>query len=248
MPRLPDWVLLLLSPIVGSFLGVVVQRLPEGRPIGWARSACEACGAVLAARDLVPVVSWLLARGRCRRCGEPIGWFYPAIELAALLIAAIAVTVDAWPRSALDCVLGWWLLALGWIDLRRWVLPDVLTLPLIIAGLAAALTFAGGELFDRAAGAVVGYLGLRAIAALYRAVRSREGLGGGDAKLLAAGGAWVGVAALPPVILVAALAALTAAAILSIRGTRLHAHSALPFGPALALGIWLVWLIGPPFP
>jgi leader peptidase (prepilin peptidase)/N-methyltransferase len=243
--NLAQWGLLAVAPVIGSFLGVVVRRLPDGRAILWARSHCEACGARLAPRDLVPLVSWLLARGRCRHCGQPLGWFYPGIELAALLVAAVALAVDPLPRAGLDCLLGWWLLALGWIDLRRWLLPDALTLPLLVAGLAAASLFAAEDLVDRALGAVFGYLVLRLIAVAYRRLRAREGLGGGDAKLLAAGGAWVGLAALPQVILAAALAALVAAAALRLGGVRLNAGSALPFGPFLALAIWALWLSGP---
>src|SRR5205823_14876020 len=89
------WSLLLLAPFIGSFLGTVIRRLPEGRPIVMpARSGCEACGARLAPRDLVPLVSWLLARGQCRYCGATLGWFYPGVELAALAVAAIASEID----------------------------------------------------------------------------------------------------------------------------------------------------------
>jgi leader peptidase (prepilin peptidase)/N-methyltransferase len=242
---LEGWLLLVLAPIIGSFLGVVVLRLPEGRAIVWSHSRCEACSAVLAARDLVPLLSWLAARGRCRRCGHPLGWFYPGIEMAALLIAVIALGVDFTPLAWLDSLLGWWLLALGWIDLRRWVLPDSLTLPLVVAGLLAAALFDPGALFDRTLGAAFGYLVLRAIAAAYRAVRDREGLGRGDAKLLSAAGAWVGVSALPQVILAASLLGLVTAGALRLFGIRLHAQSAIPFGPFLALAIWAVWLYGP---
>src|ERR1051326_8565426 len=94
------WFLLAAAPVIGSFLGVVVLRLPEGRPIVWSRSQCEACGAVLGARDLVPLISWLVARGRCRRCGQPLGWFYPGIEIAGLSIAAIALGLDGMPRAS----------------------------------------------------------------------------------------------------------------------------------------------------
>ncbi len=239
------WGLLLLAPVVGSFLGVVIARLPDGGDIVRVRSHCDACGAQLAPRDLVPLVSWLVARGRCRFCGAPIDWFYPAVELAALTVAVIALAIDDLALAWLDCLLGWWLLALAWIDLRRWLLPDALTLPLIVAGLAAAALFDPGALLHRVLGIAIGYLGLRAIAALYRAARGREGLGGGDAKLLAAGGAWVGWVALPQVILAAALAALVAAAAVHLAGTRLTARSALPFGPFLATAIWAVWLLGP---
>ncbi len=218
-------------------------RLPEGRPIAQSRSHCEACGALLSVRDLIPLFSWLVAGARCRFCGSPLGWFYPGIELAALAIALISALVDTGNFVWLDCVLGWWLLALAWIDARCWLLPDVLTLPLVIAGLAAAAAFDPSELTDRALGAVAGYLGLRAIALVYRAIRGRDGLGGGDAKLLAAAGAWVGLRALPQVVLFAAFAGLLAAAGLRLAGVRLGAQSALPFGPFLALATWLVWLM-----
>lgn len=236
--------LLLAAPFIGSFLGSLVRRVPDGLPIAWARSRCEGCGVGLRARDLVPIFSWLAARGRCRYCGHSLGWFYPGIELAAVAIAGIAVLIDPAEGAWLDCVLGWWLLALGWIDLRRWLLPDVLTLPLILAGLAAAAAFDPDQLAGRALGATLGYVSLMAIAALYRRLRRREGLGGGDAKLLAASGAWLGAAALPQVILFAALSALAAVAGLRLAGVRLGAHSALPFGPFLALATWALWLSG----
>jgi len=239
------WSVLLAAPFIGSFLGVVVRRLPEGRPIAWARSRCEHCGAALTAHDLVPLYSWLAAKGRCRFCGRPLGWFYPAIELSALAIALAAIAVDGGEGTWLDCLLGWWLLVLGWIDVRRWLLPDALTLPLVIAGLVAAAAFDPEQLTDRALGAAVGYLSLRVIAWLYRLLRGHEGLGHGDAKLLAASGAWVGASALPQVILGAAVSALIAAACLRLAGVRLGARSALPFGPFLAFATWLIWLVGP---
>jgi leader peptidase (prepilin peptidase) / N-methyltransferase len=239
------WGLLIAAPVIGSFLGVVIRRLPDGQPIVWSRSKCERCGAVLTARDLVPLISWVLALGRCRRCGYKLSWFYPAVELAALSVALIALWVDGMPDAALDCLFGWWLLTLAGTDLRRWLLPDRLTLPLIIAGLAAAAVLDPDTMLDRALGAALGYVVLRATAAAYRALRQREGLGRGDAKLLSAAGAWVGATALPQVILLAALAALLAAAVLRLGGVRLHAHSALPFGLFLALATWIIWLRGP---
>jgi leader peptidase (prepilin peptidase)/N-methyltransferase len=239
------WPLLLLAAFVGSFLGVVIRRLPEGRPIVRGRSLCEQCGARLTPRDLVPLLSWLITRGGCRHCGHRLGWFYPAVELAAFAIAAIALAFDGVEQAWLDCLLGWWLLALGWIDARHWLLPDVLTLPLLVLGLALAAAFAPEDLADHAAAAMLGYLALRAVAWIYQRLRHREGLGQGDAKLLAAAGAWLGIAALPQVILLAALAALVTAAGLALAGTRIRAHSALPFGPFLALATWLLWLFGP---
>jgi leader peptidase (prepilin peptidase)/N-methyltransferase len=239
------WGLILAAPVIGSFLGVLIRRLPEGRPIVWARSGCEHCGAGLRPAELVPLVSWALARGRCGHCGRSIGWFYPAVELAALAVALIALAVDEVEAAWLDCLLGWWLLALAWIDIRRWILPDALTLPLIVAGLLAALATEPDALVERALGAALGYVALWTVAWLYRRLRGREGLGQGDAKLFAAAGAWLGALALPQVILVAAIAALLTAAALRLYGTEIRAHSALPFGPFLALAIWALWLFGP---
>ena len=241
------WSSLVAAPFVGSFLGVVVRRLPEGRSIAWGRSRCEYCGAALEARDLVPLYSWLAAKGRCRSCRHPLGWFYPGIELTALAVALAAVAVDRGADLWLDCLFGWWLLTLGWIDLRDGCCLTSLTLPLVIAGLAAAAALDPEQLTDRALGAALGYLALRVIALLYRLLRGREGLGHGDAKLLAASGAWVGTSALPQVVLGAAVSALVAAACLRLAGVRLDARSALPFGPFLALATWLIWLLGPFF-
>src|SRR5438552_16778284 len=97
------WSLLLLAPFIGSFLGTVIRRLPEGRPIVVpAGSGCETCGTRLAPRDLVPLISWLLARGQCRYCGAALGWFYPGVELAALGAATIAITIDGPEQAWLD--------------------------------------------------------------------------------------------------------------------------------------------------
>ena len=157
----------------------------------------------------------------------------------------MAVTVDGGPDAWLDCLVGWWLLTLGWIDLRSWLLPDALTLPLVVAGLAVAVIRDADFLFDHALGAALGYLILVAVATLYRLLRGREGLGQGDAKLLAASGAWLGASLLPQVIAVAALSALGVAGCLRLAGMPLGAQSALPFGPFLAIATWVLWLHGP---
>jgi leader peptidase (prepilin peptidase)/N-methyltransferase len=241
---LGDVALALFAPAIGSFLGVLVDRLPNGGSIVWSRSRCNACGTLLRARDLVPLFSWLLAQGRCRYCNAALGWFYPAIELAALAIALVALAVDTGPSAMLDCLFGWWLLALGWIDARKWLLPDVLTLPLIVAGLCEAALVMPERLLDRAIGTIFGYLLLRVVALTYHRLRRREGLGHGDAKLLAAAGAWVGAAALPLVLLAAASGALLAAAALALKGRRMHAAIAIPFGPFIAGATWCIWLLG----
>jgi len=238
------WAALAAAPFIGSFLGVLILRLPLEQPIAVARSRCESCGAALRLRDLVPLLSWLAAGGHCRYCGERIGCFYPAVEMAAVTIAVVAIAIDPRPQAWLDCLFGWWLLALAWIDARSWLLPDALTLPLIATGLAAAVLFDPAALGDRAFGAALGWLSLAAVAWVYRRLRGRDGLGGGDAKLLAAAGAWVGAAALPDLILGAATVALVVALCLQLWGVRLGAASALPFGPFLALAAWAIWLFG----
>ena len=143
-----------------------------------------------------------------------------------------------------DCALGWWLLALGWIDARHWLLPDALTLPLVIAGLGAALAFDPGGLTDRALGAAIGYLALRAVAFLYRKFRGRDGARRRRRQALG-GGRGLGRRERPAAgrVLIAALAGLVAAAGARLAGVRLNASSALPFGPFLALTTWLVWLL-----
>jgi len=244
--RLDGLLPLLLSPFVGSFLGVVIRRLPLGRPIAVARSECEGCGRALPARDLVPLLSYVLLRGRCRFCRAGIARFHVGIELAAIAVAAWATLAVPGGNAAVvwvDCAVGWWLLVLAWIDWDHLRLPDVLTLPLVIAGLLATWALEPEATADHAAAAAAAYLAFRGIALAYRLLRGREGLGQGDAKLLAASGAWVGLAGLPSVVLGAALTALAVA--LGMRMVRrIAADMPIPFGPYLALATWVVRVYG----
>jgi leader peptidase (prepilin peptidase)/N-methyltransferase len=241
------WILpVVVAPAIGSFLGVLVRRLPAGRHVVAARSACEACGHVLTVPELVPIVSFVRQRGRCAACGAPIAPEHLYIELAALALAAgAALVVPGGPFLWLSCALGWWLLALGWIDARTFRLPDVLTLPLVLAGLAEAAMLEPVAVPDRALGAAVAFGALWLVREGYRRWRGREGLGLGDAKLLAAGGAWVGLSQVPIVMFSGALLGLMYALLLWLRGAKLSATSRLPFGPFLAVAIWLVWLLQP---
>ena len=248
---LPDWLPLarlaplLLSPFIGSFLGVLVRRLPRGLPIALARSRCEACGRTLEAQDMVPVASFLILRGRCRGCRARIAPMHLGIEIAAIGVAFWAALAEPDPaRLWLACGLGWTLLALAWIDWDHLRLPDALTLPLVVAGLGAALLLDPGAAPEHAAAAALGYLALRGLAVGYRALRGREGLGAGDAKLLAAAGAWVGVAALPTVVLGAALFGIGLAVATRLRGHAVSRATPVPFGPGLCAALWLAWLYG----
>src|SRR5258708_23281998 len=154
-----------VSPIAGSFGGVLIRRLPTGQSVAWARSQCESCQRSLGLTDLVPIASYLALRGRCATCRAPIAPFHLAIELAGVAAAVWAATVSqdaAWLWTA--CLLGWALLALSWIDAEHMRLPDALTLPLLAAGVAAQAMLASERFIESVLGAVIGYLGFRAIA------------------------------------------------------------------------------------
>jgi len=240
---LPDWFwAMLAAPFAGSLLGVLVRRLPRGEKVGLARSACETCKTPLGARDLVPLLSYVFLRGRCAYCAAPIGRFHPAMELGALAVPIWGMTVTQGASLGATCLLGWMLLALAVCDAQTFQLPDALTLPLLLFGLATTYGLEPQALTDHALATAIGYVAFRGIAGLYRRLRGRDGLGQGDAKLLAAGGAWLGLAAFPNVVLIAAISGLLLAALMALRGDRLNAQMRLPFGPALALAIWLVWL------
>ena len=240
--------LLVAAPFVGSFLGVLIRRLPAGKPTLIARSVCDHCQRTLGFRDLLPIVSWVSARGRCRYCKAAIGLFYPAVELAAFAVALWAVLVlpdwIAWAGAAF----GWGLLTLAWIDQEHFFLPDVVTLPLGLVGLAVAWLIDPGTFFNHLIGAAVGFALFAGLARLYHRLRRREGLGEGDAKLLGTLGAWVAWQGLPTVILYAAVSGLVLALLLMVRGRHLELGLRLPFGPHLCLGGWLVWLYGPLVP
>jgi leader peptidase (prepilin peptidase)/N-methyltransferase len=242
--KVAGWAIALLAaPFAGSFLYVLIRRLPRDDPQLWGRSRCETCHAPLGPLELLPIVSFLALRGRCRHCDARIAHAHLAVELAALGVAALVVASGARDAELWEgCALGWTLLALGWIDWEHFYLPDVLTLPLIVAGLGFAWLDAPDDLTDRSVGAIVGYLVFRLLALGYRLVRGREGLGQGDAKLLAAAGAWLGWTLLGDVVLLAALLGLGLALLARLRGVALHGATALPFGPALAAAIFIRWL------
>ncbi len=231
---------LLFAPFVGSFIGVLIVRLPVGRPAAMARSECGHCGTRLGAIDMAPLVSFIALGGRCRHCRAPIGLFHPAVELAALGVAVWAM-LAAPDQPWTACVLGWTLLTLAWIDWESLLLPDVLTLPLLLAGLALTLAQAPQALTDHVLAAALAYLSFQAIAVAYHRLRGFHGLGGGDAKLLAAAGAWCGLAALPFVILASAVLGLIAALGLALSGRTMTSTTRIPFGPCIALGFWLAW-------
>ncbi len=238
---------LLAAPFVGSFLGLLIERLPAGQGVLFGRSACSHCGHPLGFRDLLPLLSWAVSRGRCRHCGAGLGMFHPAIELAALAVAAWAAMVlggEDWILWA-GCLFGWTLLALALIDARHLLLPDALTLPLVPVGLAATYALDPAALAEHAIGAAAGFAVFYVIGAAYRRLRGREGLGLGDAKLLAAAGAWVSWTGLPSIVFIAGALALAGVLASSLAGPAASWTDKAPFGAYLAAATWLVWLYGP---
>lgn len=234
------------SAFVGSFLGVVVTRLPEGRSIVRGRSACDHCGRTLGVVDLIPLIGWAVRRGKCGSCGATIDPMLPAIELLAILVPVWAATVfDDGAQIWASCALGWTLLCLAMIDVRHFILPDVLTLPLIAAGIAALLLLWPGRAAAGAIGALAAAGGFWLVREAYCRVRAREGLGLGDVKLAAAGGAWIGWEGIASMVFIAALAGLAVAALGWSRGRAVTAADQVPFGAYLCLAIWIVWLYGP---
>jgi leader peptidase (prepilin peptidase)/N-methyltransferase len=197
----------------------------------------------LSPRDLIPILSWFLVRGRCRHCGAAIDRRHLAIEAGSALVGLTAILAHPIPTAAFTAIFGWWLFLLAALDVEYEWLPDRLTLPLIPAGLATAWIGIGPPLEERLIGAAAGFAALALIAFLYRRLRGREGLGGGDPKLFAAIGAWLGWPALPLVMLGAGLLGMTAILLKRTRGEAVAATDRLPLGALLALAAWPIWLI-----
>jgi leader peptidase (prepilin peptidase)/N-methyltransferase len=258
---------LVVGLCVGSFLNVVVHRLPKMLERAWRedclehegkdvpdvpaynlvvpRSACPSCGHRISALENIPVVSWLALRGRCRACSARISPRYPIVEVAGGLLAVAAIAAfGPTPKGLAACVMLWTLLALALIDADTQYLPDDLTLPLLWAGLIANLFGLFAPLASAVIGAVAGYLSLWVVYWAFKLIRGKEGMGYGDFKLLAAIGAWLGWKMLPLVILLSSVAgAIIGIALIAFRG-RDHTVP-LPFGPYLAIAGAIALFAGP---
>jgi leader peptidase (prepilin peptidase)/N-methyltransferase len=241
--------------VVGSFLNVVIYRLPAGQSIVFPGSHCPRCAAPIRPKDNIPVLGWLLLGGRCRDCGEPIAVRYPLVELAnALLWAALALRYGATPALAVMAVFCSALLAITLIDVDHWIIPDVITLPGIVIGLLASFflpprgSLIAELIFDRLRlGLLPGPLASvgfwdSLVAVLVGggffylvAVVSRGGMGGGDIKLTAMMGAFLGLRDLGVAVFIGLLAGSAVGIGLMLAG-RKGRKDAIPFGPFLALG------------
>ena len=173
-------VLPVVGLIVGSFVGLVSLRLPAGEPIIVGRSRCGQCRRSLTPPDLVPLLSYLVMRGRCRRCGSPIPVRYPLIELACGGVGLWAALQFDGPAAVVTAALGWSLLLIAIVDAEHFWLPDILTLPLLVGGILAAGLMSPLTLVDRVGGVVAGFASLWLVGFVYQRLRHRPGLGGGD--------------------------------------------------------------------
>ncbi len=252
--------LVLIGPAIGSFLAVLVDRLPRGEDVVRARSRCRSCAAHLSARDLIPLVSYVFNRARCRHCGAQIPRWIWIMEVAAL--ASTVTVIALWvPHSSLlfgyeifviglDSTLFWVLLTLIATDLRWMRLPDVLTASLLVLALSrSALLWPSAAFFlapgpqNAMIGAVLGAGSFALVRLLYHALRGREGLGLGDVKLMAGLGALVGADQIAILVLLAALLTLAAAGLTRLRSEPLSATTAFPFGAALASAALVLWAL-----
>ena len=254
--------------LVGSFLNVVIHRLPKMLEQGWQdqcaelrgetpearprynlvapRSACPSCGHMITAAENVPVLSWFVLRGKCSQCGTAISSRYPMVELLGAILAAGAIWRFGPTWSGLAaCAFLWTLLALTFIDFDTQLLPDDLTLPLLWGGLLANLYGLFVPLREAVIGAIAGYLVLWTIYWLFKLIRGKEGMGYGDFKLLAALGAWLGWKMLPLIILGSSVVgALIGIGLVAFKG-RDH-NVPLAFGPYLAIAGAIALFFGEP--
>ncbi len=219
----------LIGLVLGSFIATLVLRWPAGRSV-LGRSQCDGCGRPLGARDLVPLLSTLASRGRCRTCKAPIDAFHWRVELGSALIGGGALALLPGTAGWLWALFGWLLLPLALLDARHFWLPDRLNLLLGVTGLLIGGPMLGTALIDRWIGAIVCGLTLAAIAEYYRRVRRKDAMGGGDPKLVAAIGAWLGWQAVPLMLLLASLGGILWALMSQRKGDRPLGERRVPFG------------------
>lgn len=241
--------------LVGSFLNVVIFRGPrlwglidgeERGSLAAPRSYCPACRATIPASRLIPLVSYVLQKGRCAACGAAISPRYPLVEALGAVAAVSAVAAFGLSFATLAAAaFGWALIALAFIDLETGYLPDAITLPLIGLGLVVNGVDLFTPLSDAIIGVAAGFGAFWAIARSFEALRGKEGLGLGDAKLLAAIGAWGGWMLLPGVVLVGAVATLLAIGASKLAGGRTPMDQPVPFGPGLCAAGFIALLAAP---
>jgi leader peptidase (prepilin peptidase)/N-methyltransferase len=239
---------MLAGAAIGSFIGTALVRLPEGRSVIAGRSACDACAAPIAARDLIPLASWLMLRGKCRACGAPIGIWQPVAELGGAVIGGAAVLLAPHGLALPAMLLGWQLLLLGLIDAQHLWLPRPLTTALAASGAALAAWHSWqqaslGPFAVAAAGGLMGFVMLWGVARGYRMLRGRDGMGDGDPPLLAALGLWLGPMGVIGTVIGASLLGMVAALVMLLARKPVAADTALPLGTLMAAAGWAIFLV-----
>jgi len=259
----------LLGLIIGSFLNVVIYRLPKMMEREWRqecaeyfpesniqvpegkltlstpRSTCPSCQTPLRIMDNVPVISWLLLRGKCAHCQVPISARYPLIELLTAAMSFLVAQHFGFSYFTIALLFfSYVLIAATFIDLDTMLLPDQLTLPLLWAGITLSLIgISPVSLQDAIIGAIAGYLALWSVYWVFKLATGKEGMGYGDFKLLAALGAWLGWQLLPLIILLSSLVGLVFG-IIQLRLKKQGIDKAFPFGPYIAIAGWIALLWG----
>lgn len=230
---------------IGSFLNVLIHRIPLGKSIVTPPSSCPHCGARLRVYDNIPILSYLILRGKCRSCRCPISPQYPIVEgMTAALSLALFIKFGPTLQYILFFLFCAALEVISLIDLHHRIIPDVLSLPGLFCGLAAALLLGHISFISSLVGAIAGGGSLLLVAFVYERLTGRTGMGGGDIKLLAMIGAWLSAWSLPLVVLIASLVgALTGLAFILASGEGLRTR--IPFGPFLSLAAVIYLFFGP---
>tara|TARA_R110000868_G_scaffold144960_5_gene364590 strand:+ start:25428 stop:26282 length:855 start_codon:yes stop_codon:yes gene_type:complete len=260
--------LFILGLVVGSFINVVIHRLPTMLKRNWRReclsfleqepeidkiehynlavpaSHCPKCQHKIRMWENIPVISFLFLRGRCGKCQNKISWRYPLVELISAVVAMyIGIEFYATWECVVALLFSWAMIALIFIDIDEQMLPDVITLPILWLGLLINSFNMFASVQDAIIGAIAGYLILWSVSKGYYLLTKREGMGHGDFKLLAAIGAWIGWQSLPFVILIASAAGVIIGGGMLILSKQ-HRHTPIAFGPYLAIAGWIVMVWG----
>jgi leader peptidase (prepilin peptidase)/N-methyltransferase len=238
--------------VVGSFLNVCILRLPAGQSVVFPPSRCPQCGTRIRSWDNIPLLSYLLLRGRCRACGGHIALRYPVVEaLTGVMAMLLLYHFGASASLAVGGIFVAALIVISFIDIDHQIIPDVISLPGIVLGLLVSVLGYGPALIDSAVGALCGGASLYAVAVGYQALTGREGMGGGDIKLLAMIGAFLGWRGVLVTLVVGSFSGtLVGVALMVTRGA--DSRLPIPFGPFLALGAvcalffgeeWIAWYL-----
>jgi len=227
----------------GSFLNVCIHRIPLKKSIITPPSSCPKCGESIKFYDNIPVISYIILLGRCRQCRYPIPWRYPAVEImTGLLCLSLFIKYGLTYQYILFFLFFSALVTISFIDIQYQIIPDVISLPGIVAGWTASFVLPESSWMDSLFGIMAGGGVLFGVASVYERLTGKTGMGGGDIKLLAMIGAWLGWRSIFPVIMISSsVGAVIGSVALMISGKGLRVR--IPFGPFLSLGaiVYLFW-------